>query len=67
MKIRDLKNLSKEDLSTKLASMKEELGRLNYTKEIGQVEKPHRFKELRRSMARIQTLLNQPQESKEVK
>ncbi|MDD5137620.1 MAG: 50S ribosomal protein L29 [Candidatus Omnitrophota bacterium] len=59
MKIAELRNLSKEDLSVKLMSLKEELGRLNYGKTIGQVDKPHRFKELRRTIAQIQTLLNQ--------
>ncbi|MDD2865823.1 MAG: 50S ribosomal protein L29 [Candidatus Omnitrophica bacterium] len=59
MKIAELRNLSKEDLSVKLVSLKEELGRLNYGKTIGQVDKPHRFKELRRTIAQIQTLLNQ--------
>jgi large subunit ribosomal protein L29 len=61
MKIAELRNLSKEDLSVKLVSLKEELGRLHYGKTIGQVDKPHRFKELRRTIAQIQTLLNETQ------
>ncbi|MDD5019487.1 MAG: 50S ribosomal protein L29 [Candidatus Omnitrophica bacterium] len=65
MKIAELRNLSKEDLSVKKAALQEELGRLHYSKTIGQVEKPHRFKELRRSIARIETLLRQPEKSKE--
>jgi large subunit ribosomal protein L29 len=57
MKPEDLKQLSQEDLASKLYSCKEELGKLNYQKRIGQVEKPHRFKELRRTIARIHTLV----------
>ncbi len=59
MKIKELRDLSKEDLSVKLASCKEELGKLHYLKTVGQADKPHRFKELRRTIARIQTLLTE--------
>ena len=61
MKMSELRNLSKEDLSVKLASLKEELGKLNYSKTIGQVNKPHRFKELRCTMAQILTVLGESQ------
>ncbi len=59
MKIAELRNLNKEDLSVKLESLKEELSRLSYGKTIGQADKPHKFKELRRTIAQIQTLLNE--------
>jgi len=61
MKIAELRNLNKEDLSVKLVSLKEELSRLAYGKTIGQTDKPHKFKELRRTIAQIQTLLNETQ------
>lgn len=51
--------MSKEDLSAKLDSLKEELGRLNYSKAIGQVDKPHRFKQMHRMIARIMTILKE--------
>jgi len=57
IKIDELRSLSQEDLTVKLASCKEELGKLHYLKTVGQADKPHRFKELRRTIARIQTLL----------
>lgn len=63
MKIDDLRNLSKEDLVIKLASIKEELGKLNYQKVIGQIEKPHQFKMLKKAIARIKTLLNEKEVS----
>ena len=59
IKIDELKSLSKEDLFVKLASCKEELGKLHYLKTVGQADKPHRFKELRRTIARIQTVLTE--------
>lgn len=59
MKLEELKNLSKEDLILKMAGSKEELSKLNYLKRTGQADKPHRFKELKKTIARIQTLLNE--------
>lgn len=46
-------------MSAKVASLKEELGKLNYGKTVGQVDKPHRFKELRRTIARVMTILKE--------
>ena len=62
-KIGDLRNLSKDDLMVKLEASKEELSKLNYLKNVGQVDKPHKFKLLRKKIARISTLLNEPKES----
>ena len=59
MKTNDIKNMSKDELSAKVASLKEELGRLNYGKAIGQVDKPHRFRELRKTIARMKTILKE--------
>lgn len=63
MKITELRNLSKEDLLVKLASFKEGLAKLRYAKNVGQVDKPHQFRALRRTMARIETLLNESEKS----
>ncbi len=59
MKIDELRNLSEEDLLVKLASVKEELGKLNYQKVIGQIEKPHQFKIFKKTIAKIKTLLRE--------
>lgn len=59
MKLAELRNLSKEDLQVKLTATKEELGKLNYLKVVGQVDKPHRFKILRKTIARIHTLIKE--------
>jgi large subunit ribosomal protein L29 len=64
MKFGDMKNLNEDDLLSKLASCKEELGKLNYLKRIGQVDKPHRFKELRRQIARIRTIMREAEAKK---
>ena len=59
MKNEELRELSREDLSAKVASLKEELSKLNYFKRVGQVDKPHRFSEIRKTIARIYTILNE--------
>ena len=67
MKLQELRNLSKEDLSLKLANCKEGLAKLNYLKISGQVDKPHQFKILRKTIARINTLLKEALAGKEGK
>lgn len=64
MKLVELRNLSREDLLLKLASCKEELAKLNYLRVVGQVDKPHQFKALHKTIARIMTLLREPKSSK---
>jgi len=67
MKLQELRNLSKEDLSIKLTNCKEELAKLNYLKTSGQIDKPHRFKILRKTIARINTLLKEALADKDCK
>ena len=65
MKISNLRVLSKDDLIVKLAATKEELSKLNYVRLAGQVDKPHRFKSLRKTIAQIETLLHELELSKQ--
>ncbi len=65
MKLAELKNLSKDDLLAKLSSLKEELSKLNYLKRVGQVDKPHQFSAMRKTIARIKTLLRQQEMGKQ--
>jgi len=67
MKLGELRNLNKDDLLVKLASSKEELGKLNYLKIVGQVDKPHKFRALKRTIARIHTLLKESEILKDLK
>lgn len=59
MKTQDIRDLSKSDLDKKEKEFKKELFELNNQKRIGAVEKPHRFKEIKRSIARIRTVLRE--------
>ncbi|MDP2943791.1 MAG: 50S ribosomal protein L29 [Candidatus Omnitrophota bacterium] len=58
MKIKELTNLSKEELVNKEKELKKELFKLNLQRYAGRVEKPHMFKIVKRDIARIQTLLS---------
>lgn len=59
MKPNELRNLSDQELTQKEKALKKELFDLTYQKEIGQVEKPGRFRNLRRDIARIQTIFKE--------
>lgn len=59
MKNKELTALSAEDLQAKEKNFKKELFELNYQRKVGQVEKPSRFKSLRRTIARINTILRE--------
>ena len=58
MKIKELTNLSKEELVNKEKELRKELFKLNLQRYAGRVEKPHMFKIVKRDIARIQTLLS---------
>ena len=59
MKTKEFRDLSSEDLNQKEKAFKEELYNLNYQRRSGRVEKPHRFKQLKKDIARIKTLLKE--------
>ena len=59
MKMKDFRVLAIEDLRNKEKSFKKELQELNYLRKIGRVDKPSRFKLLRRDIARILTILKE--------
>jgi len=58
-KIRDLRNLSEDELRAKEDSLNQELFKLNQQRYSGRVEKPHLFKQIRKDIARIKTILNE--------
>ncbi len=59
MKIKELRDLTVEDLSQKEKNLKKEVFELNFHKKYGRVEKPGRFRIIRRTIARIKTILNE--------
>ena len=59
MKIKDLKEMTIQELESQLNEIHEEQFKLKFQKGSGQLENPSRIKELRRSVARIKTLQRQ--------
>ena len=59
MKIKQLRDLGPEELTQKEKELKKELFDLNFQRKHGRVEKPGRFRTIRRDIARILTLLQE--------
>jgi large subunit ribosomal protein L29 len=58
MKIKELNNLSAEELIVKEKELKKDLFDMESLRQMGRVEKPASFRNLRRDIARILTILN---------
>ena len=59
MKATELKELTSEQLETKLADLKRELFNLRFQHAINQLDNPHRIVEVKRDIARVMTILQQ--------
>jgi len=59
MKIKELSNLTEDDLIVKEKQLKKELFDMESHRQMGRVEKPASFRNLRRDIARILTVLNE--------
>ncbi len=59
MKTKELREIGPEELRTKEKALKKELFELKYQRKIGRVEKPSRFKLIRRDIAKISTIINE--------
>jgi large subunit ribosomal protein L29 len=62
MKIKELRDLSYEELFQKEKSLKEELFKLNLQRYGGSVDKPHLFLSVKKDIARIRTILSEKKE-----
>ncbi len=59
MKVKDLKEMTIEELDQQLQDIKKEQFNLKLQQVSGQLENPARIKDLRRTVARIKTIQNQ--------
>ena len=59
MKRADVRDLSLDDLNAKIAELKEEQFRLGFRSATESIENPMRFREIRRDIARIHTILRE--------
>ncbi|SEF80326.1 large subunit ribosomal protein L29 [Halpernia humi] len=62
MKQADIKNLSVEDIQNKLAEVKADFNKLKLSHSISPLENPIQIKDLRRTIARLQTELTTKQQ-----
>ena len=59
MKIKELRELSNEELVSKITEAKKELLELRVKKSTGSLEKPSRINELRKGIARAMTIIRE--------
>ncbi|HUP88072.1 MAG TPA: 50S ribosomal protein L29 [Longimicrobiales bacterium] len=59
MKATDIRDLSTEEITTKISEAQEELFRLRFRSATQQIENPSLIKSLRRDVARMRTILTE--------
>jgi large subunit ribosomal protein L29 len=59
MKVKELVELDADELAAKLTEAKEELFNLRFQNVTGQLDNPHRLREVRKDIARILTVMRQ--------
>lgn len=59
MKAKEIRDLTNDELATKLSDLKDELFKLRFRLATGQLENPMLIRDVRRTMARIQTIKKQ--------
>ena len=59
MKVKEIRELSTEEINKKIVSSKEELFNLRLQQATGVLEKPSRIRELRHEVARMKTVLRE--------
>ncbi len=59
MKISEIRELTTEELTKKIEELKEELFNLRFANATGNLEKPSRVKEIRKTIARIKMVIRE--------
>ncbi len=59
MKVKELRDLTSDELSRKLSDLKEELFNLRFQLATGQLENPMRVQEVRKNIARVMTIIRE--------
>ena len=59
MKVKDIREMTTEDINKKIVEMKQELFNLKFQQSTGMLEKPSRIRELRHDVARCKTVLRE--------
>jgi large subunit ribosomal protein L29 len=61
-----IRALSVEDINKKIADLKEELFNLKFQAALGNIEKPARIGEIKRTIARLKTVLTEKENASKV-
>lgn len=67
MKVKEIRELTTEQIVAKVKEAKEELFNLRFQQATGNLEKPSRIRELRHDVARFKTVLRERELNEEVK
>ena len=67
MKVKEIRELTTEEIIAKIKESKEELFNLRFSQATGNLEKPSRINELRKLVARMKTVLRERELGEEVK
>ncbi|HOJ26498.1 MAG TPA: 50S ribosomal protein L29 [Candidatus Saccharicenans sp.] len=61
MRIREIRELSADDLRQRVIDLKDQLSRLRFQKAMGQLDNPMKIRNIRKDIARINTVLQEIQ------
>lgn len=64
MKVKEIREMTTEEINKKLVETKEELFNLRFQQANGNLEKPSRIRDLRHTVARMKTVLREREISK---
>ena len=65
MKIKELKELSTDELKHRESELVDQLFKLRFQKSLGQLESPMKIKAIKKDIARIKTILNRAPQATE--
>ena len=66
MKAKDIRDMSRDELTLKAGELKEELFNLRFQMATGQLENPMRLREVRKDIARTKTVIREIELNKEL-
>ena len=64
MNIKEIRDMSNEELNKEVVSLKEELFNLRFQQATGQLENPARMREVKKTIARILTVIKEREQVK---
>jgi large subunit ribosomal protein L29 len=59
MKASEIRDMTPDEMHSKISDLKEELFNLRFQHEIGQLENPQRVKQTKKDIARMETIINE--------